>query len=229
MVCEDFMSAKSALLTFEKTVISAMDRSVDEWRRDLERTVACLLEEWNASQERRASIAYAIGYCFFHMPGREKRAFEEAELWFKKAIQLDPVNMFSVYYLGCLYFEFDKPRESESYLMRIPPDWFKARDLVWREEKRKEILLCIRLILEETPVSEDEISAAMSLHYADPAEEVWPLPSELVATMVRLRGKSPVTFRRLAPVLVKELKATGLNEVFSDEISILRSGSRGLP
>lgn len=202
-------------------VLEAQDTPDEDWRGAIDEARTPLELQWATAPT--AELAYAIGYCWFHMPGHDQGDFDHAKEWLLRAVEMDPDHRFAAYYLGCLFFEYQLWNESERWLKSIPVDWFESRDFAWRERKREEMLICINLMTNAARVSAEDIQKVMAIHHDDPSVEVWPLPSELVETVSRLRQIDLVSFRRLAPVLAQELAATGLLELFEEEIKAFNS------
>lgn len=205
----------------EDLVFEASQQDPPEWRAAIVAGVAQLMNVW--SSEPTASVAYAIGYALFHMPGHEEPDFVEAESWLLRALTMEPTNMYATYYLGCLYFEYDRPNQAITYLSQIPKNWFSQFDQEWRDLKRREILLSCRMILDEA-IDAQEIAEIIQVHRADPADEVWPLPEELVSTTIHLLTGAPNSLRiqQVADALIAELERAGLAELYAREISTFR-------
>ncbi len=208
--------------TFERDIFEAMEKPDEDWRRTIDDIRADLESNWGATPT--AGLAFAIGYCWFHMPGHDPGDFCKAKEWFLRAVELESGHIFASFYLGCLFFEYQLWSESEHWLGSIPGDWFEVRDLAWRERKREEMLVCIRLMTDPEEVTGEHVQRLMAIHYDPPSVAVWPLPCELVETILRLKVSDPDNFHRLAPVLAGELVASGLAELFPDEIAELQGG-----
>jgi tetratricopeptide (TPR) repeat protein len=157
------------------------------------------------------------------MPGHDERDFLAAEAWLRRAMAMDPNDMYAAYYLGCLYFEYARPDQAIAILSQIPRTFFSSFDQEWRDIKRREIILSCRMMRREA-IDGQEIQDIIRIHQTNPAEEVWPLPEELVSTTVKVFTDAPDSqrTRELAGLVIEELERAGLAEVYADEIHRIR-------
>jgi Tetratricopeptide repeat len=215
------MPPPASTLDFEEIVFQASRLDPPEWRTAIAKGIARLEDQW--TREPSASIAYAIGYSLFHMPGHEERDLVAAETWLRRALTLAPGDMYAAYYLGSLYFEYARPDQALDVLSRIPTTWFSQFDQDWRDMKRREVVLCCRMMRHED-VDEQEVRNIMGVHQAHPTEQVWPLPEELVSTTVQLITSTPGSqpLQALAAVLIDEIERAGLADLYANEMSTLR-------
>lgn len=83
------------------------------------------------------------------------------------------------------HFEYNRPDQAIAILSQIPRAFFSRFHQEWRDIKRREIILSCRMMRNET-IDDQEIKDIIRIHQTDPAEEVWPLPEELVSTTVKV-------------------------------------------
>lgn len=171
-------------------------------------------------------LSYAIGLCWYNMPGTFKgRSATQARHWLERTLAIDPLHHYARLYLGHVLFDTGAYLEAVHAFGHIPQGYFGRFGQRWRDLKLLELVLSARLRIDPTSVTQEDFKDFTDAYTAE-AEEDRPMPVELVQSVVEVcAGRSTDEESWLAVSLVGFLVGLDTVDRFESEINYLRGNS----
>jgi tetratricopeptide (TPR) repeat protein len=174
--------------------------------------------------EHSPRLSYAIGYCWYNIPGVLPERTEKAERWLRKSLLLDQTEQFPRLYLGHLYFDEERFAEARKAFRAIPDGYFSARGQTWRDVKAAELLLCCDIYLDPLSVTEEAIASVLKRYRECGADDA-PVPIELARALcaaLDAAGGSP-SLRDGSNEFIRVVADLGFQKALAEEISAIKA------
>lgn len=107
-------------------------------------TIMELIEALQSHPDLESSddACFALGYCWYSLPGNNPDHNDNAEKWLRKAVSLDVDHHDARLLLGHHLYDQDCFRAAKEQFMAIPAWHFSREGQKWRDLKIRELVVC---------------------------------------------------------------------------------------
>ena len=136
--------------------------------------------------KQNSEYNYLVGYIYYNAPIKSIETREKADLFLKRAIEINPKHYLAHYFLACLYFDLRRYKDSLGEQSAILDHTFDECGQLWRPVKIFELQLCCNLYLNPFVSRLNDANRLLRLHksFADPL--LVPLPMEFAVCITFL-------------------------------------------
>ena len=213
------MTIEDIFIRAEEAAFLASDDGSDEAHRHL---MSIILElEAAFANDPSARISYAIGYCWYNASDVPERV-HQAEIWLRRALEIDPTEQYARLYLGHLLFDEKSYQDARRLFAAIPSGHFTSLGQYWRDLKVREILVACDIYLSPESVGLDALWQIMNDYEKEPNDNT-AVPVELIrsVTWARKQLVAGERFRTVGARCAEWIKNLEMSDVFAAECRVL--------
>ena len=129
-----------------------------------------------------ADMNYIAGLVMYRSFCIDERYGEKAEEYLRKANRLNPDHQFALLYLGHYYYDIGEYSCALEYFESVNENYFTSIDQVWRVLKLHELILCCRMFLASSDLTEGSFETLAKEILAASSEDL-PVPTEILSAL----------------------------------------------